>query len=151
MHQLEFKMQRQMQPDFMYAAVASNEIDVIAGYTSDGLIAKYDLVTLDDPKHIIPPYDAILAGGAAPAGDDKMQAGIAAASATSPSMRCATQIYAQAAEIHRMKPRAGFSDKITARCGARGALDITRVNQLAVKFGERRRLASNRIDQPRSS
>jgi osmoprotectant transport system substrate-binding protein/osmoprotectant transport system permease protein len=33
---------------------------VIAGYTSDGLIAKYDLVVLDDPKHAIPPYDAII-------------------------------------------------------------------------------------------
>ena len=49
-----------MQPDFMYAAVASGEVDVIAGYTSDGLIAKYDLVVLDDPKHAIPPYDAIV-------------------------------------------------------------------------------------------
>jgi osmoprotectant transport system permease protein len=44
----------------MYAAVASGEVDVIAGYTSDGLIAKYDLVVLDDPKHAIPPYDAII-------------------------------------------------------------------------------------------
>ncbi len=41
---LTFRAQRQMQPDFMYAAVASGEVDVIAGYTSDGLIAKYDLV-----------------------------------------------------------------------------------------------------------
>jgi osmoprotectant transport system permease protein len=49
-----------MQPDFMYAAVASGEVDVIAGYTSDGLIAKYDLVVLDDPGHAIPPYDAIM-------------------------------------------------------------------------------------------
>jgi osmoprotectant transport system permease protein len=57
---LSFRAQRQMQPDFMYAAVASGEVDVIAGYTSDGLIAKYDLVTLDDPRHAIPPYDAIL-------------------------------------------------------------------------------------------
>ena len=57
---LKFRAQRQMQPDFMYAAVASGEVDVIAGYTSDGLIAKYDLVVLDDPKHAIPPYDAIL-------------------------------------------------------------------------------------------
>lgn len=47
---LNFRTQRQMQPDFMYAAVASGEVDVIAGYTSDGLIAKYDLVALDDPK-----------------------------------------------------------------------------------------------------
>jgi len=57
---LSFRTQRQMQPDFMYAAVASGEVDVIAGYTSDGLIAKYDLVVLDDPKHAIPPYDAIV-------------------------------------------------------------------------------------------
>jgi osmoprotectant transport system permease protein len=57
---LNFRAQRQMQPDFMYAAVASGEVDVIAGYTSDGLIAKYDLVALGDPKAAIPPYDAIL-------------------------------------------------------------------------------------------
>ena len=57
---LSFRAQRQMQPDFMYAAVASGEVDVIAGYTSDGLIAKYDLVVLDDPKGAIPPYDAII-------------------------------------------------------------------------------------------
>jgi osmoprotectant transport system permease protein len=57
---LSFRTQRIMQPDFMYAAVASGEVDVIAGYTSDGLIAKYDLAVLDDPKHAIPPYDAIV-------------------------------------------------------------------------------------------
>ena len=57
---LKFRAQRQMQPDFMYAAAASGEVDVIAGYTSDGLIAKYDLLVLDDPKHAIPPYDAIV-------------------------------------------------------------------------------------------
>ena len=57
---LNFKAQRQMQPDFMYAAVASGEVDVIAGYTSDGLIAKYDLVALGDPRSAIPPYDAIV-------------------------------------------------------------------------------------------
>jgi osmoprotectant transport system permease protein len=57
---LSFRAQRQMQPDFMYAAAASGEVDVIAGYTSDGLIAKYDLVVLDDPRHAIPPYDAMV-------------------------------------------------------------------------------------------
>ncbi len=57
---LNFREQRQMQPDFMYAAAASGEVDVIAGYSSDGLMAKYDLVTLSDPKVVIPPYDAIV-------------------------------------------------------------------------------------------
>jgi osmoprotectant transport system permease protein len=57
---LSFREQRQMQPDFMYAAVASGEVDVIAGYTSDGLIVKYGLAVLDDSRHAIPPYDAIV-------------------------------------------------------------------------------------------
>lgn len=59
-YNLSFRQQRQMQPDFMYAAVAAGDVDVIAGYTSDGLIAKYDLVALGDPKSAIPPYDAVV-------------------------------------------------------------------------------------------
>jgi len=65
-----------MQPDFMYAAVASGEVDVIAGYTSDGLIAKYDLVVLDDPKHAIPPYDAIVLLAPKRAGDQELRAAL---------------------------------------------------------------------------
>ena len=73
---LAFRTQRQMQPDFMYAAVASGEVDVIAGYTSDGLIAKYDLVVLDDPKHAIPPYDAIVLLAPKRAGDEALKAAL---------------------------------------------------------------------------
>jgi osmoprotectant transport system permease protein len=65
-----------MQPDFMYAAVASGEVDVIAGYTSDGLIAKYDLTVLDDPKHAIPPYDAIVLLSPKRAQDQALQAAL---------------------------------------------------------------------------
>ncbi|HVY56949.1 MAG TPA: glycine betaine ABC transporter substrate-binding protein [Xanthobacteraceae bacterium] len=57
---LSFREQRQMQPEFMYRAIAADDVDVISAYTSDGLIARYDLVVLDDPQHAIPPYDAIL-------------------------------------------------------------------------------------------
>jgi osmoprotectant transport system permease protein len=73
---LSFRAQRQMQPDFMYAAVASGEVDVIAGYTSDGLIAKYDLVVLDDPRHAIPPYDAIVLLSPKRAGDQALRAAL---------------------------------------------------------------------------
>jgi osmoprotectant transport system permease protein len=73
---LAFRAQRQMQPDFMYAAVASGEVDVIAGYTSDGLIAKYDLVVLDDSKHAIPPYDAIVLIAPKRAHDQALQAAL---------------------------------------------------------------------------
>jgi len=57
---VNFREQRQMQPEFMYQAVARGEVDVIAGYTSDGRIAQHNLVVLEDPKHAIPPYDAVL-------------------------------------------------------------------------------------------
>ena len=74
---LKFRAQRQMQPDFMYAAAASGEVDVIAGYTSDGLIAKYDLVVLDDVRHAIPPYDAIVLIAPKRAGDQALRAALA--------------------------------------------------------------------------
>ncbi len=73
---LAFRSQRTMQPDFMYAAVASGEVDVIAGYTSDGLIAKYGLTVLDDPKHAIPPYDAIVLLAPRRANDQALQAAL---------------------------------------------------------------------------
>ena len=57
---LTFRTQRTMQPEFMYPAVASGDVDVVAGYTSEGRIAQYDLVVLDDTKHVIPPYDAVI-------------------------------------------------------------------------------------------
>jgi osmoprotectant transport system permease protein len=57
---LQFKAQRQMQPEFMYKAVAGGEVDVISAYTSDGQIVANDLVVLEDVRHAIPPYDAIL-------------------------------------------------------------------------------------------
>lgn len=72
-YNLSFRQQRQMQPDFMYAAVASGDVDVIAGYTSDGLIAKYDLVVLGDPKSAIPPYDAVVLISPKRANDTKLR------------------------------------------------------------------------------
>jgi osmoprotectant transport system permease protein len=57
---LSFRKQRTMQPEFMYAAAASGEADVIAGYTSDGRIVQNKLTVLEDVKHVIPPYDAVL-------------------------------------------------------------------------------------------
>jgi osmoprotectant transport system permease protein len=73
---LSFRAQRTMQPDFMYAAVASGEVDVIAGYTSDGLIAKYDFVALEDSRGAIPPYDAIVLLSPRRASDDRLKAAL---------------------------------------------------------------------------
>jgi osmoprotectant transport system permease protein len=57
---LRFGEQRQFQPTFLYKAVASKEVDVISAASSDGRIRAYDLVVLEDPLQVIPPYDAIL-------------------------------------------------------------------------------------------
>ena len=57
---LSFQKERTMQPEFMYPAAASGDVDVISAYTSDGRIAQYDLVVIADEKHAIPSYDAIL-------------------------------------------------------------------------------------------
>jgi osmoprotectant transport system permease protein len=57
---LSFRAQRTMQPEFMYPAAASGDVDVISAYTSEGRIAQYDLVVLEDNKHVIPPYDAVI-------------------------------------------------------------------------------------------
>jgi osmoprotectant transport system permease protein len=57
---LNFRQERQFQPTFMYKAVASDDVDVISAFSSDGRIAAYDLVVLEDPQHAILPYDAIV-------------------------------------------------------------------------------------------
>ena len=101
---LSFRAQRQMQPDFMYAAVASGEVDVIAGYTSDGLIAKYDLVVLGDPRRAIPPYDAIVLLAPKRANDEALRKALCSrCSARSTSPRCARPTCAPPATMPRVR------------------------------------------------
>ena len=57
---LKFRQERQFQPTFLYDAVASKDVDVISAASSDGRIRAYDLVVLEDPLQVIPPYDAIV-------------------------------------------------------------------------------------------
>jgi osmoprotectant transport system permease protein len=45
---------------FMYEAVAAGEVDVISAFSTDGRIASYDLLVLEDNRHTIPPYDAVI-------------------------------------------------------------------------------------------
>ncbi len=73
---LQFRSERTMQPEFMYQAARSGDVDVISAYTSDGQIAQYDLTVLDDPKHVIPPYDAVLLVSARRAQDEKLLAAL---------------------------------------------------------------------------
>jgi glycine betaine/choline ABC-type transport system substrate-binding protein len=43
-----------------YRALASGEVDVIAGNSTDGMIAALDLTQLADDRHYFPPYEAVL-------------------------------------------------------------------------------------------
>ena len=43
-----------------YKALATNQIDLIAGNSTDGLIASLGLVVLEDDLHYFPPYDAAI-------------------------------------------------------------------------------------------
>ncbi|MGH8210683.1 MAG: ABC transporter permease/substrate-binding protein [Steroidobacteraceae bacterium] len=66
---LRFREQRQFQPTFLYRAVTTNEVDVISAASSDGRIRAYDLIALEDPQQVIPPYDAIVLVSPARASD----------------------------------------------------------------------------------
>jgi glycine betaine/choline ABC-type transport system substrate-binding protein len=43
-----------------YRALAAGQVDLIAGNSTDGLIASLGLVVLEDDRHYFPPYDAVL-------------------------------------------------------------------------------------------
>jgi len=60
---LRFREQRTMDPSLLYAAVARDQVDVITAYSSDGRIVAFDLVTLEDERGAIPPYDAVVLVG----------------------------------------------------------------------------------------
>ena len=49
---------RPLAPAVKYQALVSGAVDVIDGYSTDGLLARYDLVTLVDDRHFFPPYEA---------------------------------------------------------------------------------------------
>ena len=59
-YRLSFRERRSMDPSLMYQAVASSQMDVISAFSTDGRIAAFDLRTLEDDRHAIPPYDAIM-------------------------------------------------------------------------------------------
>ncbi|MFN2635436.1 MAG: glycine betaine ABC transporter substrate-binding protein [Gemmatimonadaceae bacterium] len=49
---------RPLAPAVKYQALASGSVDVIDGYSTDGLLARYGLITLIDDRHFFPPYEA---------------------------------------------------------------------------------------------
>jgi len=59
-HGLAFAEQRSMDPSLLYEAAQTGQVDVIGAFSTDGRIVANDLVVLEDDRHAIPPYDAIV-------------------------------------------------------------------------------------------
>ena len=43
----------------LYRALLDKQVDLVAGNSTDGLLAARDLVILEDDKHYFPPYEAV--------------------------------------------------------------------------------------------
>ena len=56
---LHFEAIREMDLSLTYRALAENQVDLIAGNSTDGLISRYGLFQLEDDRHYFPPYDAV--------------------------------------------------------------------------------------------
>ncbi|MGI8509941.1 MAG: glycine betaine ABC transporter substrate-binding protein [Gemmatimonadaceae bacterium] len=67
---LHLREVRPLAPAVKYQALAASAVDVVDGYSTDGLLARYDLVTLIDDRHFFPPYEAAALVGARLARDD---------------------------------------------------------------------------------
>jgi osmoprotectant transport system permease protein len=50
---------REMDLGLIYAALIANEVDVVVGSATDGLIGALGLVVLEDDRAYFPPYDAV--------------------------------------------------------------------------------------------
>jgi osmoprotectant transport system permease protein len=56
---LKFAEVREMDLSLTYIALSSKQVDLIAGNSTEGRIAKLDLVQLEDDRRYFPPYEAI--------------------------------------------------------------------------------------------
>jgi osmoprotectant transport system substrate-binding protein len=51
---------RVMDLGLLYRALENRSVDIVAGSSTDGLIAALGLIVLEDDRHYFPPYDAVL-------------------------------------------------------------------------------------------
>lgn len=56
---LKFFQRREMDLSLTYRALVEQQVDLIAGNSTDGLIVRYKLVQLSDNRRYFPPYDAV--------------------------------------------------------------------------------------------
>jgi osmoprotectant transport system permease protein len=71
-YKMEFDEERSFDSSLMYTAVSEGHVDVISAFSTDGRIAAFDLIVLDDPRQSLPPYDGVLLLSPAAANDPRL-------------------------------------------------------------------------------
>jgi osmoprotectant transport system permease protein len=57
---MDFSNKLTFDPSLMYTALVEGQLDLISAYTTDGRVAAFDLVLLEDPRNALLAYDAML-------------------------------------------------------------------------------------------
>ncbi|PCJ17291.1 MAG: ABC transporter permease [SAR86 cluster bacterium] len=60
LYNIDFAEKLTFDVSLMYTAVQERQVDLITAYTTDGRVAAYDLLILDDPRNAMLPYDGML-------------------------------------------------------------------------------------------
>jgi osmoprotectant transport system permease protein len=60
---ITFREVRSLLQAVKYQALASGSVDLVDGYSTDGMLSRYDLVVLEDDRRFFPPYQAALLVG----------------------------------------------------------------------------------------
>ncbi len=67
MYNIDFAAKLTFDASLMYTAVNGKQVDLITAYTTDGRVAAYDLLILQDPRNALLAYDGLLLASAAAA------------------------------------------------------------------------------------
>ncbi len=60
LYNMDFAEKLTFDPSLMYTALVERQVDVISAYTTDGRVAAFDLLLLDDPRNALLAYDGII-------------------------------------------------------------------------------------------
>ncbi len=60
LYDIDFGNKLTFDPSLMYRALVDEQVDVISAYTTDGRVAAFDLLLLDDPRNALLAYDGML-------------------------------------------------------------------------------------------
>ncbi len=73
-YEIDFEEKLTFDTALMYTAVQNGQVDIISAYSTDGRIAAFDLILLDDPRYAMLPYDGFLLASQRAAQDSELMA-----------------------------------------------------------------------------